>query len=183
MRKLIILLGMVFAVGLTASAQSNSRGDLFLGYTYIRATPQTTGAPTFAFNGGSVSASYRFGWVSLVGDLGGYHVGSIGGVNVDSNLVTYLAGGRHSFHNSDRYNFFAQVLVGGARLNSVAFLTGGASRNTLALAAGGGLDSFFTPHFGVRAQADYLMTNFQEQPAQNNRQNNFRISGGLVVRF
>jgi opacity protein-like surface antigen len=183
MRKLIILVIMVFAVGLTASAQSNSRGDLFVGYSYIHVSPQTSGAPSFAFNGGSLSASYRFGWVSLVGDLGGYHVGTISGVNVDTNLVTYLVGPRHSFARGDRYNFFAQALFGGARLNTSSFLPGGASRNVFAMTAGGGLDTFFTPHFGVRAQAEYMMTRFQEVPAQTNRQNSIRISGGLVVRF
>jgi hypothetical protein len=50
------------------------------------------------------------------------------------------------------------------------------------MALGGGLDWNATPHIGVRLiQAEYLLTKFND--GANNRQNNVRVSAGVVFRF
>jgi hypothetical protein len=58
----------------------------------------------------------------------------------------------------------------------------GSSEDAFATALGGGLDWNATPHIGVRLiQAEYLMTKFTD--GLNDRQNNARISAGVVFRF
>ncbi|MGD0955489.1 MAG: hypothetical protein ABR953_01490 [Candidatus Acidiferrales bacterium] len=50
------------------------------------------------------------------------------------------------------------------------------------MALGGGLDWNATEHIGVRLiQAEYLLTTFND--GVNNRQNNARVSAGVVFRF
>ena len=48
--------------------------------------------------------------------------------------------------------------------------------------AGGGLDIAITRHFAVRAlEADYYRTQFSN--GLNDRQNNLRLSAGVIFRF
>lgn len=50
------------------------------------------------------------------------------------------------------------------------------------MAVGGGLDLRVSRHFSVRpVQAEYFLTKIPD--GLNNRQNNFRLSAGIVYRF
>src|SRR2546428_6852438 len=83
MRKLACLfgLGMLFLLAQTAAAQDTPKVDAFLGYSYVRANPATSGAPSFNLHGGSASVAYNVSnSLGLVADFGGYHVNKIGGV-------------------------------------------------------------------------------------------------------
>ncbi len=185
MRKVGLLLGMVLLLGLTAAAQDSSKVDLFAGYSYVRATPATPGAPGFNLNGGSASAAYyltrSFG---IVSDFGGYHVSRVGSTPVSGTLYTYLFGPRLAYHGSSRVTPFAQALFGGAHGSASAF-GGSASGNAFAMSAGGGLDVNASEHIGFRlVQAEYLMSRFREGPSSNrSTQNNARISTGIVFRW
>ena len=56
------------------------------------------------------------------------------------------------------------------------------SENAFAMTVGGGVDWNATPHLGIRlVQAEYLLTKFND--GINNRQNDARISTGVVFRF
>ncbi len=181
MRKVGLLLGMVFLLGLSAAAQNPPKADVFFGYSYVRANPHTFGAPAFNLHGGSTSVALnptsRFG---VVGDFGGYHVGTIDGTPVDSNVYTYLFGPRLSYRG--KVTPFAQVLFGGAHATGSALGTSG-SRNTFAMTAGGGLDVNATNHVAIRlVQTEYLLTRFPETGPRVN-QNNLRLSTGIVFRF
>ncbi|MBI3668351.1 MAG: outer membrane beta-barrel protein [Acidobacteria bacterium] len=183
MRKASLLLGMVLLVSLTAAAQDYPKADAFLGYSYVRANPATSGAPGFNLNGGSASIAYNpsesFG---IVADFGGYHVGQIAGTSVDANLYTYLFGPRLSYRKHEWVTPFAQVLFGGAHASSGALGTG--SANAFAMAAGGGVDIKVSQHVAVRAgQVEYLMTRFQESTPNRQTQNNLRFSTGILFRF
>ncbi len=180
MRKVGFLLGAVLLLSLTAAAQDAPKAETFFGYSYIRANPNTSGAPAFNLHGGSASLAWNpSSSLGIVGDFGGYHVGQISGFNVDSNLYTYLFGPRLSHRG--RITPFAQVLFGGAHLTGSAL--GTASQNSFAMTAGGGLDVTAGDHLAIRlAQGEYLLTRFQEVSSRVT-QNNFRLSTGVVFRW
>ncbi len=182
MRKAGILLGMVLLLGLTAAAQDYPKAEAFLGYSYVRVKPATSGAPSFNLNGGSASVAYNpSASIGIVGDFGGYHVGSVSGVPVDANIYTYLFGPRLSYRKNDRITPFAQALFGGAHASSGSL--GSATANAFAMALGGGVDAKVTEHVAVRlGQFEYLMTRFDEGTGRAT-QNNLRFSAGILFRF
>lgn len=183
MRKLVCLLGMLFLVTLTAAAQDDSKAQAFLGYSYLRANPATSGAPSFNLNGGSASFAVTPGAFGIVGDFGSYHVGTVNGVTVDTNLFTYMAGPRYSFRHNEHFTPFVQALFGGAHIANTVFGSS-LSNNAFAMAIGGGLDLNATRHLGIRlGQVDYLMTRFEESVGNRQTQNNVRVSAGIVFRF
>lgn len=182
------------------SAYHWPRVELFGGYSYVRFN--TSGSfLTNSFsrstnlNGGSGSIALNFNkhW-GIVGDIGGYHNGDVSN-NVDANLYSYLVGPRFSYRNSTRWTPFAQFMIGGVHssVEIPANLLGNPTsvtftQNAFALTAGGGLDYQATKHFAIRLiQAEYFLTNFSAPSTVTglsvNRQNNLRISAGLVVRL
>ena len=176
MRKVGFLLGVVLLASLTAAAQDAPKADVCFGYSYIRANPHTSGAPSLNLNGGSASVAYyptsSFG---IVGDFGGYHVGTVSDVSVNSNLYTYLLGPRLVYRG--KVTPYAQVLFGGAHATRTAIGATG-SRNSFAMSAG--LDVKATEHIGMRlAQVDYLLARFRETGPRVT-QNNSRLSTGIV---
>src|SRR3989454_5178396 len=151
MRKLACLfgLGMLFLLAQTAAAQDTPKVDAFLGYSYVRANPATSGAPSFNLHGGSASVAYNVSnSLGLVADFGGYHVNKIGGFPGDSAGYTYLFGPRLSYPRSEsKITPYAQILFGGTHLGRGALQAG--SDKTFALAVGGGLDADPTQHIGL----------------------------------
>lgn len=182
MRKAGLLLGMVLLFGLTAAAQETTpKAEAFFGYSYVRGRPATSNAPNVNLHGGSASLAFNpTGTFGIVGDFGGYRVGSVNGVSVDSNLYTYLFGPRLSYRR--KVTPYVQALFGGAHLTGSA-LGASSSSNSFAMALGGGLDVHATNHLAIRlGQAEYLLTRFQEVGPRVT-QNNLRISSGVVFRW
>jgi len=191
---LALLCGAVLLFAGMASAQDQNQNspkvEAFGGYSYLRVSDQGSSSN---FNGGSGSLSYNLApWLGVVGDFGGYHWSSNG---VDANVVSYMGGPKIAYR-SGRITPFVQALFGGAHLSGTANGGCGAavvhaetngcgfgsSANAFAMALGGGLDWNATPHIGVRlVQAEYLMTMFND--GLNNRQNNARVSAGVVFRW
>src|SRR2546425_744370 len=165
MRKLACLfgLGMLFLLAQTAAAQDTPKVDAFLGYSYVRANPATSGAPNFNLHGGSASVAYNVSnSLGLVADFGGYHVNKIGGFPVDSAVYTYLFGPRLSYRRSEsKITPYAQILFGGTHLGRGALQAG--SDNTLANTVVGGLDANPTTHIGLRlGQLDAHLNRFPD---------------------
>ena len=133
---------------------------------------------TADFNGGSGSLSYNLTpWLGVVGDFGGYHWTNSGG---NANIVTYLFGPKLSYHRG-RVTPFVQALFGGAHESGSSFNVS-VSEDAFAAALGGGVDWNATPRIGIRLlQVEYLLTKFDD--GFNNRQNNARVSAGVVFRF
>ena len=157
----------------TASAQDTPKAELSLGYSYFRITEGAAGSN---FNGASLSVAGNFNsWLGIVGDTGGYWTKESG---ITGRVFTYTFGPRISFRSNSRVTPFAQVLVGGARV-SVTGGGGGGALNSFALGAGGGLDIKASEHIAIRVvQAEYFFTHFA-----GSRQNNARVSAGIVFRF
>jgi opacity protein-like surface antigen len=171
--------------GVAAQAQDVPKFDVFAGYSYVRENPATSGIGSFSMNGGSASLAYNATpWLSAVADFGGYHTDNILGTGIDGTLSTYLFGPRISYRHDSRITPFGQVLFGVAHIggdNGLAFST---SNNSVAMAIGGGVDFKVSHRFSIRpVQVDYLMTHFNELGTGAQRQNNLRVSTGVVFHF
>jgi hypothetical protein len=151
-------------------------------YSYIRANAANSGGG-YNLNGGSASFAYNFSdRVALVADGGIYRFGGLP-AGLDSTMYTYLFGPRFSFRKLSRVTPFAQVLLGGGRLNAgSAGISAG--ENGFSMAMGGGLDLPLRRRFSIRLiQAEYLLTRFDRVTGESATQNDVRISAGLVFRF
>jgi hypothetical protein len=181
----VSLLAVATIFGLSTSAQEVPKIDAFVGYSYLRANPATSGVGGFNLNGGSASAAYNVrDWLSGVADFGGYQVGKINSVNVDNHVLTYMFGPRFTYRRSRKITPFGQVLFGAARTGSGVFATTN-SRTAFASAFGAGVDWNVRDRFSIRPlQFDYLLTHFPEGASGNNlTQNNLRVSTGIVFHF
>jgi hypothetical protein len=151
-------------------------------YSYIRANAANSGGG-YNLNGGSASLAYNFSdRLAVVGDVGAYRFGGLPS-GLTSTMYTYLFGPRYTFRKLTRVTPFAQVLLGGGRLNASS---GGlnAGENGFSMAIGGGLDLPLRRRFSVRLiQAEYLLTRFDSTSGASATQNDVRISAGLVFRF
>jgi opacity protein-like surface antigen len=186
MRKCIFVFAVILFTGLSAAAQERPSTEVVLGYSYLHATPSTSGADSFNLNGGTASAAfYPLHWLGIAGDFGGYHVGQIGSASVDANLFTYLFGPRVRLPGTSRIKPFAQVLFGVAHATGATAFAGSGTHNAFAMAVGGGVDVPVTHHVGVRLfEMDYLPTRFPETVGGNRvTQQNLRVSTGVRFRF
>jgi len=183
--KLVVsLLAVLSLFGVTARAQETPKVDVFVGYSYLQASPGVSGVDSFHLHGGSASAAYNVNhWLSGVADFGGYTIGSIPGTGSSGTLSTYLFGPRVSYRHFGKLTPFGQVLFGVAHADSNAFGTLN-SQNAFAMTVGGGVDYKLFNHFAIRpVQAEYLMTRFGVRTAGKQTQNNLRLSTGFVFRF
>jgi len=182
----MLLLTMSFAV---TSAQNvdTSRAEIALGYTYIHSNAPPSGCGCFSWNGGVASASVLLGqkW-AVTAEFAGTHANPIGATAISPTMLTFLAGPKYRLtHGSHRASPFADILIGVAQAQDGYFPNGTASASSataFAMTAGGGLDFSLGRHLSFRPfEADYLLTHFPN--GVNGRQNNFRISSGLVFRL
>jgi opacity protein-like surface antigen len=177
-------LAAVFPSGARAqrAAGTASQVDVSLDYSYIRANA-ASGANSSNLQGGSASVAYNFrGHWGVVGDFGGsIFTGQPAGLSAQ--MYTYLFGPRYTIRRSERFAPYAQVLLGGGRLNASAGPIQ-AGENAFAMTLGGGVDINLNHRFAIRAvQAEYLLTRFANAAAVTVSQNNFRISAGIVIRI
>jgi len=186
MRKLAFLCAAVLMTALAAAAQEHPSTEVVVGYSYMRANPNTSSADSFNLNGGTASvAFYPWHWLGFAADFAGNHVGQIGSTGVDNNLFTYLFGPRVRLPGTTHFKPFAQTLVGTAHATGATAFAGAGTHNSFAMAVGGGLDIPMTHHWGIRAfEVDYLPTWFPETAGGNRVvQNNLRVSTGVRFRF
>jgi hypothetical protein len=181
-----LIAGLVFASAGTAHSQYATarlpQVDLAGAYSFVQANSANFRG-RFNLNGGSVSVAFivndRF---AAIADVGVYRFRELP-MKTNSTMYTYLFGPRILSRRSDRAGPFAQILVGGGRLNASSS-TIKAGENAFTIAIGGGLDVPFRSHYTIRVvEADYLLTRFANGSGASAMQNNFRVSSGLVYRF
>jgi hypothetical protein len=163
LRKLSLLVGLIFLVSVSAHAQGlGDKLEVFGGYSYMH----VDSAPSFSTNGWELSGNYKFAdWLGGVADFDG-HYGS------GASVHTYLFGPQVSW--PARVSPFAHLLIGGAHVSSGPF-----SDSSFSMALGGGIDTELVPHIYWRViQGDYLLTHFSGR-----RQDNARLSTGIVIHF
>ncbi len=166
LRSLSFSFALVLLVSFSARAQGlGDKVELFGGYSYMR-----TASPSFNLNGWELAGQYKVtDWLGGVADFDG-HYGSPNGFS--TSLHTFLFGPEVSW--PARVSPFAHVLFGGAHGSS-----GGFSDTSFAMAVGAGIDTRLIHGIYWRIiQGDYLPTFFG-----NSRENNARLSTGIVVRF
>jgi hypothetical protein len=156
--------------------------ELSLGYAYLHANAPPGSCECFSFNGGygSVAMNFPHG-ISLVGDISAATAGNVSGTTENLTIVNYLFGPRFSWRpSSSRFTPYGQFLLGGSSQSSNIAAVPNAS--AFALSLGGGASARLTPHLGWNlAEADWLHS--QLPNAVNNRQNDLRISSGIIFRF
>ena len=193
-KHIFVLLLAIAAVSARAAQRSPVsdkplRSELALDYSYARSNEPPGGCTCFNLNG--VSATYTWSvkpdHFALAGDVTIVHTGSIGAPGESLTLSTFTAGVRYlpPVHNA-RLKPFGQVLVGLVHSSGtvVEGSNPGSANAGAAFASniGGGLDVKANRHFAIRLiEADYLLTTVDN--SSNNRQNNLRISAGVVMRF
>lgn len=186
-RRIAVLAG--FLIGMAASSARCQQApvatpqiEASASYSFVRANA-ANGGGGFNLNGGSASVAYNFSErFSAVADFGGYRFSGLPS-GLTSTMYTYMFGPRMTLRRSSRVEPFAQVLLGGGRLNASASGVD-AGENGFAMAAGGGVDVPFRRRFAIRVvQAEYLMTRFDRVDGSSATQNDVRISAGLVLRF
>ena len=210
-RKTLWIIGLALAVPAVASAQDVPRIEVFGGYSYgsIRAYaaneslfgagPGIVSLPRFGSNGWTGSAAVNATpWFAVVADIGGLYATptmNLGGTpnTIDMHEHNYLFGPRLSGRYG-RWTIFghglfgeghASVSAGGPEVQTPARIV----NTEFAMIAGVGVDLTVynrKRHTGgagqelaIRlGQIDWLRTNFL-----GSRQNNVRLSAGLVFRF
>jgi hypothetical protein len=179
MRKIFLSAAIaVLCIPFAAMAQQeHPKIEAFGGYSYFRANPEH-----FNLNGWNAQITGNFNhWFGLTADVAGHYASpSALGSGVNINQYTFTGGPTIS-HRAGKITPFAHALFGGARAGTDAF---GIKSNDWAFAMilGGGIDINIGKSFAIRPiQADYVMTKFGS--GEDNRQNNFRYSGGIVFKF
>ena len=188
MRKLWFGVSLMLLIPMAAMAQGDyPKAELFGGYSYFRSNPDG-----FNLNGWNASATANItNWFGVEGDFSG-HYGSprVFGFEVpfvDVSSHTFMAGPKLTYRAKTVVPF-AHFLIGAARASTGAFGFS-ISDTAMAAVAGGGIDINVNKSLAFRAiQADYLMTRFEPGTQLlfggfDNRQNNFRISAGLVLKL
>jgi opacity protein-like surface antigen len=184
---LLFAASLCFSAVASAQAPDNPKLEAFIGYSYLHfhepggdlvVDGENLGpvpALDASLNGGSASLAYSpINHLALVGDFGGY-ASTQGGNLAGAAILTFLFGPKIEVRTG-KFTPFAQFLVGGAHV------TGSGGSSSFAWAAGGGVDMNLTHRFSIRlVQAEFLKTYLTD--FVTNRQDNVRISAGVVARF
>jgi len=188
------LVGACMLAGAAGWAQQNQKPasvSTDLGVTF--ATERSRLVPNnccFWFKGGGADVAFNFykGW-GIAASLTGDHAGNVS-QGIDVNKISYLAGPRYTWTawsgaRDHRLTFYAQGLFGGAHgFDGVYPTSTGAksSANSFALQAGGGLNYYFTQHWGVRLlEADFVRTAFPN--GADDVQHDLRLAFGVTYHF
>lgn len=175
---LLVLFG--FRPGAKGQEIETPKVELYGGYDYVRynANPRINGVPpseSFNANGISGQAVYNpNSRLGIVAELSGYSLARTG--RNTTYQISYLFGPRVSLRRR-AIAPFAQVLFGGVWAADGVTL---GPVSAFGVTAGGGIDIRVSTYFSVRPlQAEYFMTKFPD--GANDRQNNFRYGGGIVL--
>jgi hypothetical protein len=173
-----LLVGLLLAISLPASAQNFPKVEASTGYTYLRFNPSTGASANCNGGYGSVAVNFNH-WVGVVGNVDACKTsGPAPGTN--GTATTFLVGPKFAYRRCCRVTPFGQLLVGGIH-GTAGFpgLTSGT--NAFSLAVGGGVDikPWQSCFFAIRvAEVDYLLTRFN-----GSSQNNVQFKVGIVFRW
>jgi hypothetical protein len=156
------------------------------GYSYVQSNVPSQG--NLAMKGIVVSASgdltARFGAKLVVGYSRSFDAFQTGRV---ADLLTYMAGPVFYPVRRSKFDFHAQVLVGGARETGVNFENDGTLIrgfvNHFAWAGGAGFQFRISEALSLRPEVEYLRTSFFNSNVAIQGQTNLRPSLSLVYTF
>jgi hypothetical protein len=204
MKKTLGVLTVAVTCGLCVYAQDAPKGDVFLGYSFLRAN-SARDIPAFTNNGGLGTLALNFtNHLAFEAEFGGYHNGNIHDIQFDTTEFTYLFGPRFSTSRAKTVIPYGHLLFGGVHLTTSVPVTlvvtpvgtavpttttrVGASQDTFAMAVGGGVDIKFHRVMLRPIQFDYVLTRLEDfglsgQPSQNRNQHNIRYAAGVAFNF
>jgi outer membrane immunogenic protein len=197
MRRILRLLIFILAVfGTTRDARAQAleaapRFELFGGYSYMRSNSVADG-PAFNLNGGSASIAYNFSnWLGLAGDFGVYRQSNVSGSGLSLTLSSYQLGPRLSWRKNGHLVPYSQVLFGAGHASGSLYTTSLGTgvpplgtNNSFLLTTGAGIDLKLNHTIGIRLiQAEYFYSQFLNGRGYDNRQDNVRLSTGVVFSF
>jgi hypothetical protein len=204
-----ILLGTVLFASVSAFAQ---RADIFGEYSYLNFAPTVQGMNSRSFNGGGGGADLYFLKIfGIKADFMGYAPATFtktytstqiipgrgtvpaGTYTTQANMVTYLFGPVLRIP-LPKVHPFGEVLFGGSYTDAYVNLAkeieanGGTlsipSQHPFTLAAGGGVDVSVSHRLAIRlGEFDYVLTRYSNPLTNSGSQNNFRYTGGVVLKF
>jgi peptidoglycan-associated lipoprotein len=185
MLALLLLSAMLPVCTTAAAAQDVAKAEVALTYTWAHANAPPESCGCFSLNGGSAVFAYSFSRsISAVAEAGAATNGNVDSAGRGITLSDYFGGLRYTPRSHAGVRPYGQLLLGIAHASGplAPSQIGLGSATSFAMSTGGGVDFILNEHFAIRAlQADYLLTLLSNRT--NDRQNNFRLSTGLVFRF
>ena len=192
----------MFSVGLLALGVSEharaqsvtpplpSKVDIFGGYSYVRASTVFSGT-RINLHGASFSpAFYLNRWLGIAADVGVYHTGNIA-QQFSLTQWSYQVGPRVRLRNDTRFTPYGQFLLGGGHAGGTLYTSSLApglapigSNSSFLFTVGGGVDCRLNNRIAFRiVQAEYLYSEFLNGSPIGHKQNNLRLSTGIVFNF
>jgi outer membrane immunogenic protein len=168
-------------------AQDQRAHEIAFDYTYVHTNAPPGGCGCFSMNGGGGSYAYHFGpQFAMVADIEAVHAANIDHTNADLMLTSYLAGPRFYYRRpKTRLAPYGQTLLGAVRATgglAPANSNGEPSSTVFGATVGGGLEYTINHTVALRlVEADYFVTTFDN--GVNGRQNNLRITAGILFRL
>jgi opacity protein-like surface antigen len=205
--KMLLCIGCLMAMSLTASAQDHPKFQVFGGYSYFRAGGETVDlAPTGTPGTGTQKAANLNGFnfsvaanphskIGFVADIGGYYGNTdfqisspviSGSATLDTSYYTFLFGPQISVRGKENKNtFFARPMVGlirGKVSGSGLGVTSSETQSAFAAGFGAGYDRKLSKNVSLRLfQFDYILSRFDQGGGLGkSTQSNLRISVGFV---
>jgi opacity protein-like surface antigen len=160
--------------------------DLGFGYSYMSQGESLSGP--IRLNGGDASITIGYSRFGLKADFGYARSSNVGATQSHSSVRSYLVGPvfHATFHH--RFDTYAQVLVGGARvsgpvpLGGGSYLLGGWATGP-AWAVGGGVDYRVSDSIAIRSGVDYMRTSYFDSTVAVRGQSNIRSTVTILYSF
>jgi outer membrane immunogenic protein len=148
----------------------------------FRANAPPKGCGCFWMYGGGAGVVLNFTthW-SGIADLAYGQASKINGTNQNLKIFNYQVGPRYSLRNHTKWTPYAQALVGGSEVFSNYNIYSG-GKNSFSSTIGGGLTMRVSDHIGITV-AEGSWMHAQAVNGVNSRQNNLRLTTGIVFRF
>jgi hypothetical protein len=153
-----------------------------VGYTFIHANAPPGQCGCFSANGGYASAVFNMPrGFSMVADMAAVHTDTVGSTTQSITVFNYLFGPRYTFRTvSKRFLPYGQILGGGSQ--ELSSYTAVQNVHGVAFSVGGGVTMALDRHFSwTIVEADWVQSRLPN--AQNNLQNDLRVSSGFTFRL
>ncbi len=180
MRKMAVIAALAVPLcGTPAWAQETPRVEIFAGGMYFDANANGSGTlvqNNVSLRGWNVSVAENVNhWFGGAIDASGVYASPLGVREFQHSIV---GGPVFSYRKISGLTPFAHAMIGGIR-SSRGYLGSSEAATRFTAVFGGGLDLNIRNHVAIRVvQADYQVT-----PYFNQRQDNYRISVGVVLRW
>jgi opacity protein-like surface antigen len=186
LHRVVLALGSLGLVAISAQPARADGGDITAGYSYLHDSDSSTGFPAGWFLSAGANITDAF---AIVGDVSGHYKsqsGSSGGVTIgaSTNIYTFLAGPR-VVGRSGPLGFYGQFLVGAARASAAVTtniggttVSANGSDTEFCYAPGAGLEFGLGSNAAARVGVSERLIHSTDGTSKE-----FQLQLGLVYRF